>query len=125
MNWFKLKDKDRNFVGFFVIGFASLVGGIFMFVFIVLPNSKPISGVPRDVQMIFTNVFSQQNLLKNETGRFSAALVQVGIAQEDCRRYSCLLTLNPAGDDYVFRLSKEGQVWQIRSKSPVPSEVNP
>ncbi len=117
--------KSKIFTGYLVIGFASLVGGIFMFVFIVLPQSKPISGVPRDVQLLFTEVFSQQNIIRNEVGRYSPALVQLNVDQETCRRYSCLLTLNPTGLDYVFRLSKDGQTWAIGSKSPMPKEVNP
>jgi len=123
MDWLKLKDKDRNFVGFLVIGFASLVGGIFMFAFIVLPRVRPESGVPRDIQMVFTRMFSNQNLVRRETGKFTPALNTVGIEQEECRKVSCLLTLAPGQDDYVFRLTKNGQSWEIKSQSPVPKEI--
>jgi len=122
MDWLKLKDRDRNFVGFLVIGFASLVGGLIMFAFIVLPRVRPESGVPRDIQMIFTRMFSNQNLVRRETGKFTPALVTVGVELEQCRRFSCLLTLTPGQDDYVFQLTKDGQTWEIRSQSPVPKE---
>ena len=109
-------------MGFLVIGFASLFGGLIMFTFIVLPRVRPESGVPRDMQMVFTRMFSNQNLVRRETGKFTPALVTVGVEQEQCRRFSCLLTLTPGQDDYVFQLTKDGQTWEIRSQSPVPKE---
>lgn len=123
MDWLQLKDKDRNFVGFLVIGFASLVGGIFMFAFIVIPSVRPVSGVPRDVQLIFTRVFSQQNLVRRETGKYTPALITLGVDQEECRRYRCLLTLAPEANDYTLRLTQDEKSWEIRSSSPMPKEI--
>jgi hypothetical protein len=116
---------DRRVFGFMAVGFLSLIGGIFIFAFIVVPQRQPQSGVPRDVQMVFTQVFVHQNLLRNETGRFSPALIQLGVGQEECRRYNCLLTLGGDAQDYEFRLSKGDQTWLIRSNSPVPEQLGP
>jgi hypothetical protein len=110
------------FFGFMAVGFLSLIGGIAMFVYVV-PKSMDPGDVPRDVGVIFTEVFSQQLMLHNETKRYAAALSQVGVDRETCGRYSCRLTVPPDGGDYVFRLSKNGRVWAIRPNSPVPKAL--
>ena len=115
--------ENKVHLGYLIVGFASLIGGICMFFFIVVPQLKPVTGVPRDVQMVFTELFSQQDLVKRETGRFTPALIRVGVDQEVCRRYACLLTLTPASDGYEFRMAKEGKTWRISHHSPVPKEI--
>lgn len=109
--------------GYLIVGVASLIGGILIFAFIVIPQLQPESGVPRDVQLVFTEVFSRQSLLWKEKGVYSPALTEVGVDEETCRKYICLLTLAPDAKDYVMKLTKNGSSWQIHSKSPVPQEV--
>lgn len=115
--------QKKAFTGFFIIGVASFIGGILIFAMIVVPQLKPETGVPRDVQMVFTELFSRQSLIWKERGKYTPALIEVGVEQDQCSRYNCLLTLDPSGDDYLFRMSKDGQTWEIHSKSPVPKEV--
>ena len=115
--------KNRYHLGYFIVGVASLIGGIFIFAFIVIPSLESDTGVPREMQMIFTDVYSRQGLLFNERKKYSPAQIEVGIDQETCRQYSCLLTVDPDGRDYVFKLSKGDQTWAIHSRSPVPKEV--
>jgi hypothetical protein len=115
--------RGRYFFGFIAVGVVSLIGGILIFIFVVVPERESIINVPRDVQMIFTQVFSQEGVFVNETGYFNPALTELGVEQEDCRRYSCLLTLSKDRKSYTFRLSKEGRTWQIGPKSPVPQAV--
>lgn len=93
-----------------------------MFIFIVVPSRNVEDGVPRDVQLIFTEAFSQQNMIRNEKGRYTAALLDLGLEKMGCERYSCLLTSAPDGNGYQFRLSKEGKTWVINNHSPVPVE---
>jgi hypothetical protein len=110
------------FFGLMGVGFLAMLGGIAMFVYVV-PRDMDTGGIPRDVGLLFTNVFSQQILLKNERNRYAAALTEVGVDRETCDRFQCRLTVQPDGKDYIFRLSKEGHTWAIVSKSPVPKEV--
>lgn len=113
----------KEYLGYFVIGVASLIGGIFMFVLIVIPSRRIESGVPRDVQVFFTEVFSQQNLFKNEKGRYAASQIELGVESESCKKFNCILRTEKDGQDYSFDLSKEGSTWRIQSKSPMPKEV--
>lgn len=118
----KIPESKIHF-SYLIVGFASLIGGIAMFAFIVVPQLQPETGVPRDVQLIFTELFSQQSLVRRETGKFTPALIQVGVNQDVCRRYSCLLTLTEKSDGYEFRLGKDGKNWHITHHSPVPKEI--
>jgi hypothetical protein len=113
---------EKSFWGYLAVGLLSLAGGICVFIFLVVPDRQPESGVPRDVQVFFTNVYMNQTLAKNETGRFTPALNQLEVEQDVCMRYQCLLTLSPDGQDYTFKLSKGGHTWSIHSRSPVPKE---
>lgn len=117
--------RERRHLGYMVVAFLSLIGGIFIFAFIVIPQRRPETGVPRDVQHLFTNLYSDQLLVKNETGRFTPALITVNVPQDVCRRYDCLLTVAGDGLGYVFKLSKEGHRWEISQASPVPKEIQP
>jgi hypothetical protein len=114
---------NKVIFGYFVVGVLSLIGGIFIFVMIVVPQLQPVTGVPREVQMVFTEVFSRQNLIYNERGVYSPAMIEVGLDQETCRKYTCAMTVDASGKDYVMKLTKDGQTWQIHSKSPVPKEI--
>lgn len=109
--------------GYLVVGVASLIGGIFIFAFIVIPQLQPDTGVPRDVQLVFTEVFSQQSLIFKERGVYTPAMIEVGLDQETCRKYTCMMTVDATGKDYLMKLSKNGATWQIHSKSPVPKEA--
>ena len=109
------------FFGFLAIGFLSLVGGIAMFIYVV-PRDMDTGGAPRDVGMIFTGVYTKQMLLFNERHRYAAALSEVDVDRDTCDRYNCRLTVPPEGNDYVFRLGKNGRVWAMTSKTPVPKE---
>ncbi len=111
----------RSFWGFLLVGFLAMAAGIVMFVSVV--PKKDDGGPPREMTMIFVNAYSQQNLLFSERGRYSPALTELGIDQEMCRRYSCLLQLHPSGKDYELRLSQGERSWHIFSKSPVPKEM--
>jgi hypothetical protein len=114
---------DKAVFGYIVVGIASLIGGIFIFSFIVVPQLQPETGVPRDVQMVFTEVFSRQSLLLKERGVYTPAMIEVGLDQDTCRKYECMMTVDATGKDYVMKLSKGGSSWQIHSKSPVPKEI--
>jgi hypothetical protein len=114
---------NKAVFGYLVVGVASLIGGIFIFAFIVIPQLQPDTGVPRDVQLIFTEVFSRQSLMFKERGVYTPAMIEVGLDQETCRKYTCMMTVDATGKDYVMKLSKDGMTWQIHSKSPVPKEA--
>lgn len=88
----------------------------------VVPPREP-ENIPRDVTLLFTQVFSQQNLIRNERGTFTPALNEVGVSQDQCRLYRCLLTVKEGGKDYEFRLTKEDRSWMIRSTSPKGQEI--
>lgn len=109
------------FWGFLAVGFIALAGGIVM-VFVVARDYKAEQGAPSDMGLVFTQVYSNQNLLKNERGKFTPALSELGVEQDKCRRYECLLTLAPDAMSYKFKMTKEGRTWYIESKSPVPKE---
>lgn len=109
------------FWGFLAVGFISLLGGIVMF-FQVAREMKAEITVPTDVQVMFTTVFTTQNLLHNERGVYSPALSEMGVEAEMCRRYNCLLTLEEAGKNYKFRLEKDDRVWVTHAASPMPVE---
>lgn len=117
------KVGEKSFWGYMTVGFISLFGGIAVFMFLVVPDREPANGVPRDVQIFFTNVYMDQNNIKNETGRYTPALIQLNVEQEYCRRFNCLMTVAADGQDYEFRLSKDGRTWAIHSRSPKPTEL--
>jgi hypothetical protein len=109
--------------GYLFVGIDSFIGVIFIFAFIVIPQLQPDTGVPRDVQLVFTEVFSRQSLVFKEKGAYTPAMIDVGLDQETCRKLACLMTVDATGKDYVMKLSRDGTTWQIHSKSPVPKEV--
>ena len=104
------------------VGFLSLLGGIAMFAYVVPKDMDP-GAVPRDVGVIFTEVFSNQLQIFHESKRYAAALSEVGIESERCNRYFCRLTVRADGGAYTFRLSKDGHTWAIQPNSPVPKLV--
>jgi hypothetical protein len=112
----------KSYVGYLLVGFLSLFGGISIFALVIVPDRKPESGVPRDVQVLFTEVFSNQSLIRTEMGRYTPALNQLGVEEDRCKRFSCLLTISNDGLEYTFQLSKENKTWLINSKSPMPQE---
>lgn len=114
---------EKSFWGYLAVGLFSLLGGIAVFIFLVIPDRKPESGVPRDVQVAFTNMYMNQMNAKNELGRYTPALIQLDVDQDTCMRYRCLLTLTPDGQDYTYKLSRGDQTWEIHSRSPVPKEI--
>lgn len=107
------------FYGFLAVGFLSLLGGIAMFIYVV-PRDMDTGGVPRDMGMIFTEVFTQQLMLHNQNNRYAASLGEVNVDRETCDRYRCRLTTQPDGSTYIFRLSRDGRTWAIQPSSPVP-----
>ena len=107
------------FYGFMAVGFLSLLGGIAMFAYVVPKDMDP-GSVPRDVGVIFTEVFTNQLQIFHDTKRYAAALSEVGIESERCNRYSCRLTVRPDGGTYIFRLTKDGRTWAIQPNTPVP-----
>ena len=109
------------FWGFLGVGILSLLGGILMFVQIVR-EEKQERLIPPDMQLLFTTVYSQQNILRNERGVYTPALIELGVNQETCRRYECLLTLKDGGQDYLFRMKRDDRTWVIQSRSPQPTE---
>lgn len=114
---------NKAVFGYLVVGVASLIGGIFIFAFIVIPQLQPATGVPREVQMLFTEVFSRQSLFYKERGVYTPAMIEVGMDQETCRKYTCMMTVDSTGKDYVMRLTKGEKTWEMHSKSPVPKEA--
>lgn len=112
------------FVGAMAIGILSLIGGVVMFIFVVPKGMQQTTGgIPREINFLFTNVFSQQVIAYNESNRYAAALTQIGVDSQTCERYSCRLTVPPSGKEFQFRLSQGGHTWAIDQKSFVPREV--
>ena len=111
------------FWGFMSVGFLSLLGGIAMFVYVAPKDLGP-GQVPRDMGVIFTDVFLKQLNLFSEQKRYAAALTEVDMDHDTCSRYNCRLTVPPDGQNYIFRMSKDGHVWAIEPKSPVPKEIS-
>ncbi len=110
------------FFGFLVVGFLAMLGGIAMFAFVV-PKDMNTGDVPRDVGVIFTNVFVKEMSFFTETNRYAASLGEIEIDRATCDKYNCRLTVQPDGQNYIFRLSKGGRTWAIEPKSPVPKAV--
>ncbi len=118
------RDKSKPvFYGFLFVGFLSLLGGIFMFIYVV-PQDMSSAQVPRDANFLFTEVFTNQLQQFQQSQRYAAALVQVGVSEEACARYSCRLTVPPDGRTYLFRLSKGGVTWVIDQRGPVPKVLD-
>lgn len=116
---------EKSFWGYLAIGLIALAGGIFVFIFLVIPDRQLESNVPRQVQVMFTSMYMNQINAMNEAGRYSAALNVLEVEQDDCRQFSCLLTVSPDGQDYTYRLSRDGHTWAIHSRSPKPTEIGP
>jgi len=112
------------FFGFLTVGFFSLLGGIAMFIYVV-PKDLADDQAPRDMGVIFTEVFLKQMNYFNENKRYAAALIEVEPDHETCVRYGCRLTTQPDGQNYIFRLNKGNHTWAIEPKSPVPKEEKP
>jgi len=104
-------------------GFLAMFGGIVMFIYVVPRDLAGKGDVPRDANLLFTNVFMEQLAYHNEKNRYAAALGEVKVDPEICARYSCRLTVPPDGSSFLFRLSKEGITWGVSEKSPVPKEI--
>lgn len=110
------------FYGFLAVGFASLLGGIAMFAYVVPKDMDP-GDVPRDVGVVFTEVYTQQLTFHNDAKRYAASLGEVNVDRDTCDRYHCRLTTQPDGEHYIFRLSKNGHTWAVQPPSPVPKLV--
>ncbi|MGE3262511.1 MAG: hypothetical protein AB7K68_12090 [Bacteriovoracia bacterium] len=108
--------------GFFGVGLIALAGGIVMAVQVARDMRADKSDIPPEMGMVFIDVFSAQNLLRSERGKYSAALNELGVEQDKCRMYSCLLTLAPDALNYRFKMSTNGRTWFIQAQSPIPAE---
>lgn len=113
--------EKKQFWGYFVVGFTSLAGGIFIFLQVV-PAGVMAVDVPRDVQMVFTQVYAQEQLHRNEKGRFTSDLGLLG-AQESCARYACAIQVSDDGKNYSLVLRKDGRMWVQDRHSPKPREI--
>jgi hypothetical protein len=107
------------FWGFMTVGFFSLLGGIAMFIYVV-PKDLGSDQAPRDMNVIFTEVFLKQMNYYNENKRYAAALIEIEPDHETCVRYSCRITTQVDGQNYIFRMVKDGHSWALEPKSPVP-----
>lgn len=120
----KVKDGSKPvFWGLLGIGGIAMLGGIIMFIYVVPRDMATGDQVPRDAALMFTNVFLEQLAHNNEKGRYAAALIEIGIAPEQCAQYSCRLTVPPDGKSFLFRLSKDGRTWGLSEKSPMPKAL--
>ncbi len=108
--------------GFFGVGLIALLGGIIMAVHVARDMRAAKSDIPPTMGMMFIDVFSGQNLLFSERGNYTAALSELGVKQDKCREYSCLLTLDPDAKNYKFKMSVNGRTWHISKQSPIPVE---
>ncbi|MGZ3694307.1 MAG: hypothetical protein ACXWQO_08990 [Bdellovibrionota bacterium] len=117
----QLREKPV-FWGFLGIGFISLFGGIIMAGQVAREMKADKSDIPPEMGMIFIDVFTGENLLFSERSKYAAALNEVGVNQDKCREYNCLLTLAPDSLNYKFQMSVDGRTWFIQAKSPVPVE---
>ena len=61
------------FWGFMTVGFLSLLGGILMFAYVV-PKDLDANAPPRDVGVLFTEVFLKQLNIFEVRKRYAAAL---------------------------------------------------
>lgn len=114
--------QERKVIfGFLGAAVISLIGGIYIFAFVV-PRDMEIDGAPRDVVLAFTEVFSQQGSIFQETHKYSPDIRRVA-DMEFCGRNLCLLRVAADGSSYEMRISREGKTWSIGPKSPVPVEV--
>lgn len=114
--------ENRSFFGFLAVGFISLLGGIIMFIKVVPPREA--DGMPpRDMSMIFIQVFSQQANLKSGSLPFNPDISTMGVDTETCARYQCVFRLVDGGRDYDFRLTKNDRTWMINSSSPMAKEI--
>lgn len=113
------KAASSRFWGFLAVGFIALAGGIVMF-FAVVPQRAAEIKIPRDVQLIFTQAYMQQNLIRNETGKFGG---DSGVGAEDCAAYRCAYELREGGRAYVLVLRKNERMWMMDEKSPQAREV--
>ena len=109
------------FWGLLGVGFVALTAGILMFAFVVPRDLATHSaGVPRDMALLFTNVFVRQKAFRDGNDRYSPALIELAVSAEACARYLCRLTVPADGKSFLFRLSSEGRTWAVTEKSPVP-----
>jgi hypothetical protein len=108
--------------GFFGVGVISLLGGIVMAMQVAREMRAEKPDIPPEMGMIFIDVFTGQNLLFSERGKYSAALNEVAVPQDKCREFSCLLTLEPDAMNYRFKMSVNGRTWHIQKQSPIPVE---
>lgn len=116
-------EAPKYFWGFLSIGFIALAGGIVMFL-VVVPERALELKVPRDVQLVFTGFYAQQNLIRNEKGVFSGDTVAAGIPADTCKQYGCAMELRDGGKGYLLVLRKDGKMWQMDDKSPQAREVS-
>lgn len=120
---------DRNqentravYIGLIVGGLA-ILGGIFMFIYVVPRDIADKGDVPRDLTLLFTNVFLEQMAHNNEKSRYAAAVQELKMPPQSCERYQCRLTVPPDGKSFQFRLTKDHRTWLLSEKSPVPKEI--
>jgi hypothetical protein len=116
------RETSNTKYGYLAVGFVSLFVGIIMFILVVQSREVPPGEASRDLVVLFANVFANQNLVKNELGRFSAALEPLGVDEKKCKQYQCLLRVDAQAAGYQFELQKGDQRWFINEKSPVPQK---
>lgn len=113
--------EKKQFWGYFVVGFLSLAGGIAIFLKVVPARVMGVD-VPRDVQMVFTQIYAQEQLHRNEKGRFTEDLKLLG-AEESCQRFQCAIQVSADGNNYSLVLRKDGRMWVQDRHSPKPREI--
>ena len=102
------------------VGCVAMLGGIFMFMYVVprdLASNGELSG---DLNILFTRVFTGQLNYFNEKGRYADALMELNVEPEACAHYSCRLTVPPSGGSFRFRMSIGGQTWAVDQSGPRP-----
>ena len=114
--------QDRSYFGFLWVGFFSLMGGIGIFFFFVAPRDGA-TAVPRDVQLMFTYVYSQEGLIRNEKGIYTDNLEILQVDKGDCEKYFCQIKLGADSKTYEMVAKKDNRIWVMQSVSPVPKEI--
>lgn len=115
--------KSRVFWGYTAVGFIAMAGGIVMFA-VTVPNwSANPNDAPKEMTLLFTQVYSQQANLHSGGLPFSPGLAQLGVEEATCKRFQCTYQITEGGKDYEMRMSQEGRTWRISAQKMIPVEV--
>lgn len=114
--------EKQQYWGYLIIGVVAICAGIVMFLKVV-PGRYPENAAPREMQMVFTQMFSRQAILKQNNGKFSSDFNELMITKEDCAQFDCKLSVDKDGNGYQFLLTMNGRSWFIQASSPVPKEL--